>query len=345
MIDVSVIVPVYNVERYIEESLESIVNQTHKNIEIILVDDGSKDHSGEICDAFAARDARVRVIHKKNAGTGYARNSGMEAATGEYLYFCDPDDILDLNLIEENLRYAKENQADMVVFGYRTIYVDEDNRELRRETDKLPAVSGLYTKKEFQDNFRKCFSGQYTLWTKLFRRSLLEDHAIRSTDQKMGQDVILLLDIFKTPFASVYYNEKAYYNYIIHPNSATSNYNLNRFNCEYNIAKKKEELLESFQYEDRRYQDIISKGYIEAVNMAFGAFSIWDYKPGLTAKEKRDILREIFSRDKMKQAVKDTKMSMYPTKLGKLKLLLIKGKCYRVIVLIGMILRDKYRRF
>ncbi len=124
---VSVIIPVYNVEKYLHQCVDSVLNQTYKKLEVILVDDGSKDSSGKICDEYAAKDSRVVVIHKKNGGLSSARNAGMEKATGTHLMFLDSDDFWDseavLSGVAESLR---KTDADVVCFGYRE-YHDGDN--------------------------------------------------------------------------------------------------------------------------------------------------------------------------------------------------------------------------
>ena len=114
---VSVIVPVYNVEKYLDRCVESIVNQSYTNIELILVNDGSTDSSAEICDGWAAKDNRIRVIHKENAGAGQARNTGIDNATGEYVFFFDSDDYVDLHTVEKAYKLAEDEATDIVVFG------------------------------------------------------------------------------------------------------------------------------------------------------------------------------------------------------------------------------------
>ncbi len=114
---VSVIVPVYNVEAYLCRCVDSIVNQTYKNLEIILVDDGAKDASGAICDDYAARDLRIRVIHKENGGLSSARNAGIDAARGEYLEFVDSDDWIEPDAVESLLGEALTHQTELVVGG------------------------------------------------------------------------------------------------------------------------------------------------------------------------------------------------------------------------------------
>lgn len=111
---ISVIVPVYKCEAFLEEMLGSLIKQTLREIEIILVDDGSPDKSGEICDKVAKKDNRIIVIHQKNQGAGIARNAGLEKATGEYIGFCDSDDWVDLEMYEKMYEQARTNNADIV---------------------------------------------------------------------------------------------------------------------------------------------------------------------------------------------------------------------------------------
>ena len=115
---ISIIVPVYNVEPYLRRCLDSIVSQTYKNLDIIIIDDGSSDGSEDICDQYSARDRRIRVVRQKNAGLSAARNVGLDIAKGEYVQFVDSDDWIELTTCETILSIANEKQADIVCFGY-----------------------------------------------------------------------------------------------------------------------------------------------------------------------------------------------------------------------------------
>lgn len=110
---VSIIVPVYKAEKYIHQCIDSLLAQTYRNIEVILVDDGSPDHCGKICDEYAAKDSRVKVIHQQNGGVSVARQTGIDHATGEYSIHADPDDWVELNMIEELVAKAVSDNADM----------------------------------------------------------------------------------------------------------------------------------------------------------------------------------------------------------------------------------------
>lgn len=121
---VSVVLPIFNVDDYLDQSVSSILNQTYKNLEVILVDDGSEDSCPEKCDHWAARDSRIRVIHKQNQGLGMARNSGIEVASGDYICFFDSDDFVDSIAIEQCVSRAMRDQSDFVIFGMRSVSTD-----------------------------------------------------------------------------------------------------------------------------------------------------------------------------------------------------------------------------
>lgn len=123
---VTVVVPVYKTEKYLDRCIESIVNQTYKNLEIILVDDGSPDSCPQKCEEWANKDSRIKVIHKINAGLGMARNTGMEHATGDYIYFCDSDDYVALDAMEHAVELAKADNADLVLFGMNRVGANGD---------------------------------------------------------------------------------------------------------------------------------------------------------------------------------------------------------------------------
>lgn len=122
---VSVVVPIYNVEKYLCECLESVINQTYDRLEIILVDDGSEDNCGRICDEYASRDHRIKVIHKLNGGLSDARNAGLEIAQGEYVYFLDSDDYIQLDAIDHLVDHIEKEQADFVFFNTE-VFSDEE---------------------------------------------------------------------------------------------------------------------------------------------------------------------------------------------------------------------------
>ena len=166
---VSVIVPVYNVEKYLDKCLTSLVNQTLKDIEIIVVNDGTKDNSQDIIDRYAKKYKNIIVIKKENGGLSSARNDGIEKATGEYIGFVDSDDYIEYDMYEKMYQKAKTNDYDVVVCDLKYIYDD-------REVDAFSNINNdLLTKEEV----KTCFLNIYpSVWNKIYKKELIKDNNI-----------------------------------------------------------------------------------------------------------------------------------------------------------------------
>lgn len=173
---VSVVVPVYNSEKYLEACLDSIVNQTYRNLNIILVDDGSSDSSGKICEKYAKKDSRITVIHKQNGGNGDARNEGYKHAKGKWLVMVDNDDLLHVQQIEVLVRIAKEKDADVVVGNYRAIS-DDESPDDRIITEEVYKKADVLTQEHLnnQEFIKKRSMILTTPWSKIWKRELYED--------------------------------------------------------------------------------------------------------------------------------------------------------------------------
>lgn len=165
---ISVIVPIYGVEKYLEECIESIINQTYTTLEVILVDDGSPDRCGEICDRYAQRDSRIIVIHQKNGGAAAARNAGLRIATGEYIAFVDGDDYLEPDAYEKMVAVLIENDADIVHGGFNYIYVNRT--EIHNSSDEIIVFSAAQYLIQFTTDWTCTLST-----IKLFRHHVLSN--------------------------------------------------------------------------------------------------------------------------------------------------------------------------
>lgn len=162
---VSIIIPVYGVEAYLSECVDSLLNQTYRNLEIILIDDSSPDGCAEICDQYARKDARVKVIHKKNGGAASARNTGLDAATGDCICFVDADDVAEKEYVEHLLTALIEADADIAVCGY----CDLTKTQRRVAPCQKP---GIYSQEEYLACFLKDWSSSL-LWNKIYRREVI----------------------------------------------------------------------------------------------------------------------------------------------------------------------------
>lgn len=168
---ISIVVAVYNVEKYLSECIESIINQTYSNLEIILVDDGSPDNSGNIAEEYAKKDKRIKVIHKENGGLSDARNAGMKAATGDYLMFSDSDDFLIENACELLVNKIEKEQADYVIGNYINCY--EDGQLWEKPIFDLEKYKEFKLNiKDYKDSFYIMNSG---VWNKIFNMNFIRN--------------------------------------------------------------------------------------------------------------------------------------------------------------------------
>ena len=166
---ISVIVPIYKVEKYLNKCIDSIINQTYKNLEIILVDDGSPDDCGKICDEYAKKDSRIKVIHKENGGLSSARNSGLDIATGNYIGFVDSDDWIDIDMYETMMKYAISQKADIIRCG---IHIHE-NGKIFDEVN-----SDIDLNKDMDVKIKELIDGgilQGAAWNKLYKKFFFDD--------------------------------------------------------------------------------------------------------------------------------------------------------------------------
>ena len=193
----SIIVPVYNVERYLDECINSIVNQSFTDFEVILVDDCSPDGSPLLCDLWAKRDGRIRVIHKKeNQGLGFARNTGVEAAKGDYVLFVDSDDLISAETLAVCDR-ALSSECDILVFGMELFYENQKGETKRREAYRPEAFSAC-TKAEIADMFARLNRDRVFPYAcnKVYRRAFLNKADTKFEKTKLIEDFLFNIDLF-----------------------------------------------------------------------------------------------------------------------------------------------------
>lgn len=206
---ISIIVPVYNVESYLKRCVDSLINQTYKNLQIILVDDGSKDNCPFICDEYEKTDSRITVIHKKNAGVSAARNSGLDIAEGDYIGFVDSDDYVHPEMYEFLMRAIKENDADLSLVWYKFVYENDNDlinscqeyRVGKVYDNNIDAVMALYNRK-FRINVGPC--------NKLYKKSIFKNLRY-PTDKIRGEDESVIHIILSLCNKAVVLENKMYY--------------------------------------------------------------------------------------------------------------------------------------
>lgn len=167
---ISVIVPIYNVEKYLTRCIDSIINQTYTNLEIILVDDGSPDNCGKICDQYAEKDSRIKVIHKKNGGLSDARNAGIDIATGQYIAFVDSDDFIDTNMYEILYENIKKTNSDIAIANFYKFAIEEEIIKI----DKQQEIT-VYNREEMFQHMYDNYLLTVVAWNKLYKRHLFSE--------------------------------------------------------------------------------------------------------------------------------------------------------------------------
>lgn len=319
---ISIIVPVYNVYNCLDRCIKSLVNQSFEDIEIILINDGSTDNSGYICDMWAKKDNRIKVIHKHNEGLGFARNSGLDIAQGNYIAFVDSDDYMELNACEVLYNIAVKENLDIVCGG---IYYDSDKRIIKCQyTDKPKFWKGKNETKNFLLNLIGTLPNnpkdtiyEVSVWKCLFKRSIFEDYHIRFESERkfISEDIIFNIDyIPHTEKIAVI--PQCVYHYCIRSNSLSKVYISDRFEKNlilYNeILRKLEPLFSKEEYEIRTDRFLITKARTVIQN-------ICNNRKNLTYSQLNKAINKVITCNELKEV-----LSRYPVcKLSKSKALFI----------------------
>lgn len=219
MVKVSIIMPVYNSERYLRKAVDSVLNQDFEGFELILVDDGSPDGSGAICDEYAADNGNVKVVHKKNGGICSARNAGIEQASGEYIGFCDNDDEYLPGLIKDNYMLATEHDVDLMRYAKIKRLEKDDGRVW----ETIAQIKDMFIEREdfyrYYDNIRR----EDTIWTGFYRRSIIEEYNIRFDESfRFGSEDLNFNLRFLKHCQRLGFNSKAYYSWTQRDSHSTS---------------------------------------------------------------------------------------------------------------------------
>lgn len=247
---ISVVVPVYNVEKYIHRCVESILNQTYTDYEIILVDDGSTDQSGYICDLYSEKFSFIKTLHKVNGGLGYARNTGIEASKGRYITFIDSDDYITETLLEDLVKTAIEKEADTVIAGYS-----------RRTGDEIVEIPNSIAGKQF-NNDQVISSVLYKMigphggetdnlnmavWRVLYSLDIIKNYNIRFPSEREFISEDIIFDIYYYQYCKCVAGiTNCGYIYCMNPGSLTERYNPERYIKGKALYNEKKRLLELF---------------------------------------------------------------------------------------------------
>lgn len=239
---VSVIVPIYNVEKYLDRCMESLLNQTLKDIEIIMVDDGSPDNCPQMCDNYAKKDERVKVVHKKNGGLSDARNAGLSIATGEYVAFVDSDDYQTVDVYEKLYTEALHGNYDVVYGGAYWHKANGEffelfklNKEYRE--DEIFTLLGNMLYQDDNTSFEKQVS--MSVWTGIYKTDVIKKNRISFKSERtyISEDVIFHMELLPL-CKSIKCIPEAFYHYCFNEDSLTHNFNFKKIDCNFNLYEE-----------------------------------------------------------------------------------------------------------
>lgn len=261
-VTVSVIMPVYGVEDYVGGAIESIQAQTLTDWELYCVDDGSLDRSGEVCDEYAAKDARIKVIHKENGGAPSARNVAIDRAEGKYLYFCDADDWAEPTMLEDMVSIAEKHGSELVVAGF---YIDTYYSDTEKFTQEQAVPSRVFeTQRSFREHAHELFDKNllYTPWNKLFLASYIKDHRLYFPET-FWDDFPFNLSVVRD-IERVAVTEQKYYHFIRkREESETARYRSDMYEKREEEDGWMKELYEYWGVKTPEVQEFLDRRYIE----------------------------------------------------------------------------------
>jgi len=338
---VSIIIPVYNVQSYIARCLDSVVKQVYSNLEIIIIDDGSNDQSGDICNMYAEHDSRITVIHKKNEGVAVARNTGLDLATGDYIYFCDPDDWLEDTLIEESLLLAEGNQADMVLFGFY-VHFSYNNQTDKISFPNILINSQAQLKELFYDIFLNSKYGNGFIWNKFYSKKFLDTHHFRFEKLTIQQDEVFNMKLYPK-IKKIIVSNQSYYHYVEYKSgNASTRYIENKFDIINTIYKNFLYLYHDLAMNDQRYLTFVSQRFFRGVVNCL-TVNLFHSNCKLTMANKEKVIAEIVTNANVIHYIKTYGKNGIQSLQSKILFLLIQYKSIKLLILYNRFYNFMYR--
>lgn len=322
---VSVIMPVYNVEDYLERSIKSILNQSYQNWELILINDGSKDNSGKICDGFSEKNNRIYSIHQENQGSGLARQKGLDISKGDFICFVDPDDYLEKDALRNNIDKMQKYKVDVVANSYYDKL--KINKKYMKKKNEV-AIIGLYD----QDKFRKNYSdyrkvGDRSLWNKLYRSQFLKENMIEFSNLPIGQDGDFNYKVYEK-LDKIYIDNSPYYVYDkTRDSSATKKYRKNRLDIELDLIDTHKKMFLEWEMYDKYEQIILLELYYA---LTYELNNLFNTSNNLKYSEKLKKFKEAATRDIFSSVFEKLDLNYIEGTYLKLLFLFLKNKNYYI---------------
>lgn len=303
---VSVAIAAYNVEKFLVKGISCIQNQTYSNIDIILVDDGSTDKTPALCDQLAETDSRIRVFHKKNGGLGSARNVGIDKANGEFLFFFDVDDSIDLDFLSDSVRLASEKKADLIIYGYYARSSNSKEEELITVKEH-EIYQNNDLKRVYCDELLWLKHGNGFAWNKFYRMSFLKKYNFHFGNQRIQQDEPFNMQLYPR-LENVYVCPKAYYHYVIYDKgNAGTRYLSDKAEIITDVYHKFMAFYSAWDLDNEQVLKYIQNRFITGI---FGVVTANFYHKNcrMSKAEKSDKIRELLSDNDVVTVLRETKI-------------------------------------
>ncbi len=325
---ITFILPIYKVEAYLPRAIESLKNQTSPDWEAILVDDGSPDGCGALCDKAAAEDARFHAVHQANGGIGLARNAGLDAARGDYVHFYDPDDEITPDFVEKVSEAAQRTDADVIFFGYYEKYVDRDGAEINRRLI-TPPLLGTYSDEPFKTHFDQ-LATLYYAWSKAVRRSVIEAHRVRFNQKKLVEDGIFYARWFRYNPRTVTLTDTPLYIYTLgRGGSAIGSFHPERVEENFFLSETIESVVREWGlYDSPMHFETLCYCYVRDLQLSIKNISL----SPMPMKERTAWLKNIMRDPRLKTAVRTVPLSRILSRNDKIKLSLLKRGMYSAVM-------------
>lgn len=332
---ISVIIPVYNAEKYLVRCVNSVLSQTYENIELVLVNDGSKDNSLKICKKLQSEDTRIKVIDKENEGASVARNVGLDAATGDYIMFIDADDWIEENMFSFLIScMLSEDNVDVAVCNH---YIEGHNSENRT----VAGCIGLTEDKLITDDISFCVAkldetGRFNyLWNRVYKRNIIEDNHIRLDNQfTTGEDLDFNLKYFKHVNKCALSDNPMYHYIKDGVDSLCARYKENIYEMSVELSHRRYELYNEFgMLENDSYRLIYEMTYIDYMRNCIP--NMYRKNAPLTDKDRLGQMKQIFKNEKLKEYIKGYKPK---DKISKMFSVLVRTGSPRLAVFVYSIL-------
>ncbi len=336
MVKISFILPMYKSEKYLPRVVDSIKNQTLTDFEAIFIDDGSPDNSAELCLKLFVDDERFKLLQKENGGVASARNAGLDAACGKYIFFVDSDDWIEKDSAKILYETAERENADLIIFG---VYVDRcggDGAELTSRDISLPEADGIFRGTPCVEKFDK-IATEYLVTNKLFKRDIIEKNNLRFHNMNIGEDGMFFTEYCRTNPGCLVFLAKPLYHHIEYGAATlSSSYHKERLDDNFYLSDAVRKNIEAWGMTESKMH-LQTLNYCIIRDLQYGIKNI--NLSGKTLRERWAWIKNMMRDKSVRTAVKETSLSAAQSRNDKIKLLLLKLKMYRIVIFVSALNR------